>query len=41
MSGLVVDAPIVVAWLFDYEDEPRWDRVLEQLVEDEVLVPHL
>lgn len=41
MSGLVVDASIVVAWLFDDEGEPRWDRVLKQLVEDEVLVPPL
>ncbi len=23
MSGLVVDASVVVAWLFDDEDEPR------------------
>ena len=41
MSGLVVDASIVVAWLFDDEDEPRADRVLEQLTEDGALVPHL
>ena len=26
MSGLVVDASIVVAWLFDDEDEPRADN---------------
>ncbi|MCY3802618.1 MAG: type II toxin-antitoxin system VapC family toxin [Chloroflexi bacterium] len=41
MSGLVVDASIVVAWLFDDEDEPRADRVLEQLAEDGALVPQL
>ncbi len=39
MSGLVVDASVVVAWLFDDEDEPRADRVLEQLAEDGALVP--
>ena len=41
MSGLVVDASVVVAWLFDDEDEPRADRVLEQLAEDGALVPYL
>ena len=41
MSGLVVDASVVVAWLFDDEDEPRADRVLGQLVEDGALVPQL
>ena len=41
MSGLVVDASVVVAWLFDDGDEPRADRVLEQLAEDGALVPHL
>lgn len=41
MSGLVVDASVVVAWLFDDEDEPRADRVLRQLVEGGALVPHL
>ena len=41
MSGLVVDASVVVAWLFDDEDEPRADRVLEQLAEDGALVPQL
>ena len=41
MSGLVVDASVVVAWLFDYEEEPRADGVLELLEEDGGLVPHL
>ena len=41
MSGLVVDASIVVAWLFDDEDEPRADRVLDQLAEGGALVPQL
>ena len=41
MSGLVVDASVVVAWLFDDEDEPRADGVLEQLIEDGALVPQL
>ena len=41
MSGLVVDASVVVAWLFDDEDEPRGDGVLDQLVEDGALVPQL
>ena len=41
MSGLVVDASVVLAWLFDDEEEPRADRVLERLVEDGVLVPVL
>ena len=41
MSGLVVDASIVIAWLFDDEEEPRADRVLEHLKEDGALVPHL
>lgn len=41
MSVLVVDASVVVAWLFDDEDEPRADRVLEQLAEDGAIVPQL
>ena len=41
MSGLVVDASVVVAWLFDDEEEPRADKVLDQLEEDGALVPHL
>ena len=41
MSGLVVDASIVMAWLFDDEEEPRADGVLELLKEDGALVPHL
>ena len=41
MSGLVVDASVVIAWLFDDEEEPRADSVLELLEEDGALVPHL
>lgn len=41
MSGLVIDASVVIAWLFDDEKEPRADKVLEQLAEEGVLVPHL
>ena len=41
MSGLVVDASVVVAWLFDDEDEPRADKALERLAEDGALVPQL
>ena len=41
MSALIVDASVVIAWLFDDEDEPRADQVLESLVEKEALVPHL
>ncbi len=41
MSGLVVDASVVIAWLFDDEGEPRADKVLEHLEEDGALVPHL
>ncbi len=41
MSGLVVDASVVVAWLFDDENEPRADRVLDRLVEEGALVPQL
>ena len=41
MSGLVVDASVVIAWLFDDEEEPRADSVLELLEEGGALVPHL
>ena len=41
MSGLVVDASVVMAWLFDDEEEPRADSVLELLEEDGALAPHL
>ncbi len=41
MSGLVIDASVVVAWLLDDEDEPRADRVLGRLAEDGVLVPQI
>ena len=39
MSGLVVDASVVVAWLFDDEEGARAERALEQLVEEGALVP--
>ena len=41
MSGLVVDASVVIAWLFDDEEEPRANGALELLEEDGALVPHL
>lgn len=41
MSGLVVDALVVMAWLFDDEDEPRADKVLERLAEEGALAPRL
>ena len=39
MSGLVVDASVVVAWLFDDEDGGRAERALDQLVDEGALVP--
>ena len=41
MSRLVVDASVVLAWLFDDEEEPRADKVLAQLAENGALVPQL
>ena len=41
MSGLVVDASVVMAWLFDDEDDPRADWALDRLVEEGALVPQL
>ena len=41
MSGLVVDASVALAWLFDDEAEPHADRALGLLEEDGALVPHL
>ena len=41
MSGLVVDASVVLAWLFDDEENSRADRALELLAEHGALVPHL
>ncbi len=41
MSGLVVDASVALAWLFDDEKEPRADRVLETIVGEGALVPQL
>ena len=41
MTGLVVDASVVIAWLFDDEEKPRADGVLELLKEDGAWVPCL
>ena len=41
MNALVVDASVVMAWLFDDEDEPRADRALDRLVEEGALGPQL
>ena len=41
MTGLVVDASVVIAWLFDDEEEPRSDRVLKRLEEAGAFVPQL
>ena len=41
MSGLVVHASVVVAWLFEDEAEPRADRSLERFEEDGALVPQM
>ena len=41
MSGVVVDASVVIAWLFDDEDEPRADKVLEGLEREGAIVPEL
>ncbi len=41
MSGLVVHASVVVAWLFEDEAEPRADRSLKRFEEDGALVPQM
>ena len=41
MSGLVVDASVVISWLFDNGEEPRADKALERLKEDGALAPYL
>ena len=41
MSGWVIDASAVIAWLFDDEDEPHADRVLEHIEETGAFVPPL
>lgn len=41
MSGLVVDASVVVSWLFDDDEEPRADKALERLKEGGALAPYL
>ena len=41
MTGLVVDASVVIAWLFDDEEESRSDRVLKRLEEAGAIVPQL
>ena len=41
MSGLVVDSSVALAWLYDDEDVPRADDVVERLIEDGAFVPQL
>ena len=41
MSGLVVDASVVLAWLFDDEENSRADGALKLLAKHGALVPHL
>ncbi len=41
MTGLVVDASVVIAWLFDDDEQPRSDRVLKRLEEAGAFVPQL
>ena len=41
MSGLVVDASVVISWLFDDEGDPRADMALERLKEEGAVVPNL
>ncbi len=41
MSGLVVDASMALAWLFDDEDQPGIGAALERLKEDGAVVPQL
>lgn len=41
MSGLVVDASIALAWLFDDEDQPGADGALAHLKEEGAVVPQL
>ena len=41
MSGLVVDASMALAWLFDDEDSPVVGEALERLKEEGAVVPQL
>ena len=41
MSGLVVDASMALAWLFNEEDSPGVETALERLIEEGAIVPHL
>lgn len=41
MRAFVVDSSVVLAWLYDDEDNPRADDVMESLIEDSALVPQL
>ena len=41
MTPLVVDASVVIAWLFDDEQDPRADRALRRLEEAGAFVPQL
>ena len=41
MSGLVVDASVVLAWLYDDEDKPLADKALDGLEREGGIVPQL
>ncbi len=41
MSGLVVDASMALAWIFNDEDQSRVEAALERLKEDGAVVPQL
>lgn len=41
MSGIVVDASVVLAWLYDDEEGPLADQVLEGLEKEGGIVPQL
>ena len=41
MRAFVVDSSVVLAWLYDDEDVPRADDVVERLIEDSAFVPQL
>ena len=41
MTPLVLDASVVIAWLFDDEQDPRADRALRRLEEAGAFVPQL
>ena len=41
MRAFVVDSSVDLAWLYDDEDVPRADDVVERLIEDSAFVPQL